>query len=444
MPARTVHDYENLIARLNAIPGFVDQNLAIFDEAIAMKMMQPRLVADLVIEQVTAQMNQSADQTELLAGIRKFPPTIPPAEQERLRAAAIAAYEKQFVPAWHKLHDYLIATYLPHVRPTDSISSLPDGRKDYAILVRRLTTTAVSPEEIHSLGEHEVARIEAQMQGILTGTGFHGTLREFAQSLEASPEQHFKTKEEMLAYCRNIAMIIIPELPNQFRHIPVLLFGVRPIPSDREAATATNAQSPSPDFATPGWFNLNTYQPEKQVKYDKQSLVLHEAVPGHIFQGTIAQTQANLPDIRKFYSNSAYGEGWALYVESIGAQLGLYKDPYSRFGELASERFRAVRLVVDTGIHELGWTRAEALKYFHEHAPEVEDAEIDRYISWPGQALSYKMGELRIRALRTKAEQQLGQSFDVRDFHDVVLRGGRLPLELLGSEVDAYLESARK
>ncbi len=441
MPARTVHDYENLIARLNAVPALVDQNLTILDEAIASQTMQPRVVADLVIQQLATQMNQSASQTELLAALRKFPPTIPPSEQERLRNAAVEAYSQRFVPAWHKLHDYMVNTYLPHVRPVDSLSSMPGGRKAYAILVRRLTTTDISPEEIHSLGEHEVARIEKQMQAILTETGFKGSLQDFAASLEASPEQHFKSKDEMLAYCRNIAKIIEPELPGQFRHIPVLLYGVRAIPPDREAATATNAQSPSPDFTTPGWFNLNTYRPEKQVKYDKQSLVLHEAVPGHIFQGTIAQTQANLPDLRKFYSNSAYGEGWALYVESLGAELGLYKDPYSRFGQLASERFRAARLVVDTGIHELGWTRAQALDYFHSHAPEIEDAEIDRYISWPGQALSYKMGELRIRALRTKAEQQLGDKFDVRDFHDVVLRGGRLPLDLLTGEVNSYLSA---
>ena len=246
----------------------------------------------------------------------------------------------------------------------------------------------------------------------------------------------------MLVYCRNIAKIIEPKLPNQFHHLPMLLYGVRPIPADREAATATNAQPPSPDFTTPGWFNLNTYQPEKQVKFDKESLVLHEAVPGHIFQITLAQAQQTLPDIRKFYFNSAYVEGWALYSESLGDQLGLYQDPYSRFGELSSERFRAVRLVVDTGIHQLGWTREQALQYFHAHAPEEPPAEIDRYISWPAQALSYKMGQLRIRSLRTSAEKRLGPKFDVRAYNDAVIRDGTLPLDLLSEQINAFIAEA--
>jgi len=190
----------------------------------------------------------------------------------------------------------------------------------------------------------------------------------------------------------------------------------------------------------PGWFNLNTYEPEKQVKYDKESLVLHEAVPGHVFQITLAHSQENLPDIRKFYMNSAYAEGWALYAESLGSQLGLYREPASRYGQLASERFRAVRLVVDTGIHQYGWTREQAVEYFGKHAPEESLAEIDRYISWPAQALSYKMGQLTIRELRTKAEQQLGAKFDIREFHDAVLREGTLPLELLKDVVNEYLK----
>jgi uncharacterized protein (DUF885 family) len=219
----------------------------------------------------------------------------------------------------------------------------------------------------------------------------------------------------------------------------MLLYGVRPIPPDREAATATNAQAPSPDFTTPGWFNLNTYEPEKQVKYDKQSLVLHEAVPGHIFQITLAEAQQTLPDIRKFYHNSAYVEGWALYAESLGSQLGLYRDPLHRFGQLSSERFRAVRLVVDTGIHELGWTREQAVEYFRRHAPEESLAEVDRYISWPAQALSYKLGQLHIRQLREQAEKQLGPKFDIREFHDAVLREGTLPLDLLSEQVNRWM-----
>lgn len=439
MPARSVHDYENILARLRGIPAYVDQNIGILDESIASDMMQPRIVADRVIEQIEAQIKQDAEHTELLKAFRSFPASIPPAEQQRLRREALDAYSRQFLPSWRKLRDFMVASYLPHVRSADSISSMPEGRAAYAILIHRLTTTTLSPAEIHKLGEQEVARIEAAMMGILKETGFQGSIADFQQKLDADPAQHFHSKEEMLANSRNIAKIIEPELPNQFRHIPALLFGVRAIPPDREAASATNAQSASPDLSTPGWFNLNTYQPEKQVRYDQESLVLHEAIPGHIFQGSVARQQPNLPDLRRFYSNSAFAEGWALYAESLGAQLGLYKDPYSRFGQLASERFRAVRLVVDTGIHDLGWTRQQAIEYFKGHSPQTSLAEVDRYISWPAQALSYKLGELRIRSLRTKAEQQLGGKFDIRDFNDAVIREGRLPLDLLTEQIDRYI-----
>lgn len=439
MPARTVHDYGNIIARLQKIPVYVDQYIGIMNESVSSRMMQPRIVADLVAQQLATQMNQDAEHSALLAAFRKFPANIPPAEQIKLRKEVTDAYNRNFLPAWHKVHDYIATIYTEHVRPTDSLSSIPNGRRDYAILICRLTTTNMSAEEIHSIGEQEVRRIEPQMQSILTEVHFSGSIADFQKKLDAMPEQHFQSKEEMLAYCRNIAKIIEPELPNQFHHLPMLLYGVRPIPSDREAATATNAQAPSPDFTTPGWFNLNTYRPEKQVKYDKESLVLHEAVPGHIFQITLVEAQQKLPELRKFYGNSAYIEGWALYSESLGSQLGLYKNPYSRFGQLASERFRAVRLVVDTGIHELGWTRDQAVQYFQAHAPEQSLAEIDRYISWPAQALSYKLGQLRISSLRKSAERALGPKFDVRDFNDAVIRDGTLPLDLLSQQVKEFV-----
>ena len=442
MPARTVHDYENIIARLRALPTYIDQNLIILDEAIAAGIMQPRLVADIYIGQVAAQMQQDAAHSELLKAFRAFPASIPPPEQQRLLREATAAYNQQFLMSWQKLHAYLVSTYLPHVRPTDSLSSMPGGKAAYAVLIHRLTTTTMPATEIHKLGEQEVARTEAAMMAILKEANFTGTIQEFQKKMDADSAQHFSSQEEMLAYCRNIAKIIEPNLPNQFRHIPALLYGVRPIPPDREAAEATNAQGAAPDLTKPGWFNLNTYKPEKQVRYDKESLVLHEAVPGHIYQGAVAVQQTQLPDLRRFYSNSAYGEGWALYSESLGAQLGLYKSPYSRFGQLASERFRAVRLVVDTGIHDNGWTREQAVEYFKQHSPQISLAEVDRYISWPAQALSYKMGELRIRALREKAEKALGPKFDVRDFNDAVILDGRLPLDLLSEQIDQFISKA--
>jgi uncharacterized protein (DUF885 family) len=443
MPARTVHDYENLLARLHGVPVYVDQNIDILKESIARGLTQPRLVVDLVTKQMAAQVAQDQATTPLLIAFRHFPSNFPQEQQTKLRDEAVATYEKEFVPAWKKLLEFLQTTYAPKARPQIGLSSLPGGREDYAILVRRLTTTNTSPDEIHKIGETEVQRIETEMLAVARETGFTGTISEFDKKLDSDPAQHFRSKEEMLIYCRNVAKIIEPELPNQFKHIPMMLYGVRAIPEDREQATASNAEAPAPDGSVPGWFNLNTYQPEKQARYDKEALTLHEAVPGHIFQGSLARSQQGLPEFRRFYGNSAYGEGWALYAESLGSQLGLYRDPYSHYGQLSSERFRAVRLVVDTGIHAMGWTREQAVDYFGAHAPEIPVAEIDRYISWPGQALAYKTGQLKILELRKEAEQKLGPKFDIRDFHDAVLRDGRLPLELLQEQVEKYINNTK-
>jgi prolyl oligopeptidase len=439
MPALTVHAAENIIARLRAVPAYVDQNIAISNEAIARGWTQPKIVVELVIDQMKIQVAQDATNTPLLAFLKKLPPSIPEADRTRLRDQATAVFSDQFHPAWNKWLTYMQATYLPKARSNIGVSSMPGGPAAYQALISRATTTSATPAEIHRLGLAEVDRIEADMLAIAHQTGFNGSVSELELKLANAPEQRFHSKDEMLAYCRNAAKIIEPELPNQFKHIPPLLYGIRAIPEDREQASASNAQAPAPDGSAPGWFNLRAYEPEKQVRYDKEALVLHEAVPGHIFQGSLARSLSGLPEFRRFYGNSAYAEGWALYVESLGSQLGVYRDPYNRFGQLASERFRAARLVIDTGIHSMGWTREQAQAYLHDHAPTQALAEVDRYISWPGQALSYKMGQLEILKLRKEAEQKLGPKFDVRDFHDAILRNGALPLDLLDKEVQRSL-----
>ena len=436
MPARTLHDYDNLLARLRAVPAYIDQNIALLDDAIARGMTQPRIVVDLVSAQLASQIAQDQNHTALLAAFRDFPTAIPQSGRARLRAQAADAYEKQFLPAWRKYRDYITGKYARVARAGAGISSIPNGRPDYNILVRLYTTTTNTPEEIHKLGLTEVNRIEGEMRAMLRQAGFQGSIADYERQLDTTPDQHFHGKEEMLAFCRSVAKIVEPELPKLFKSPPGLLYGIRPIPEDREQATATNAQAPLPDHSAPGWMNLNTYQPAKQVKYNKEDLVLHEAVPGHVFQLSIAQALSGIPEFRKFYSNSAYVEGWGLYAESLGVQLGVYKDVPSRFGQLASERFRAVRLVLDTGLHAMGWSRQQAIDYFKEHAPDQSLAEVDRYISWPGQALSYKMGQLRIVQLRREAERKLGTRFDLRDFHDQILRNGVLPLELLQQQVE--------
>ncbi len=424
MPTRTVKDYENIIARLNAVPAYVDQNIALLDEAIRRGLVQPRVVVERVLQQIAAQVGQDADHSALLNAFRRFPSAIPESGRQRLLAEATAAYGERFLPAWKKLQNYMVRTYAPKARESVAMTALPNGRKSYEYMVRSMTTTSMTPEQIHTLGEKEVARIEGEMGAVMREAGFTGTITEFERKLDGSPEQHFHSKDEMLAYCRNVAKIVEPELPRLFKNLPRLLYGVRAIPEDREASEASNAQAGAPDGSRPGWFNLDAYQPEKQVKYTKEALVLHEAVPGHILQGSIQQQIEGLPQFRKarmpLFSSSAYGEGWGLYAESLGAELGVYREPANRFGRLASERFRAVRFVVDTGLHAMGWSRQKALDYFQTHSPSSSISEIDRYIGWPGQALSYKMGELKISELRRSA----------------------LPLEMLEEQVAAYIRTA--
>jgi uncharacterized protein (DUF885 family) len=334
MPSRSVKDYENIIARFSAVPVYVDQNLALLDEAIRRGLVQPRVVVDRVIQQITAQVNQDSSHSALLNTFRHFPSSIPESERQRLSALARAAYEDRFLPAWRKLEKYMVNTYAPKARESTAMTALPNGRKAYEYMVRSMTTTSMTPEQIHKLGEQEVGRIEAEMRAVMREAGFSGTIAEFERKLDASPDQHFHSRDEMLAYCRNVAKIVEPELPRLFKNLPRLIYGIRAIPEDREASEASNAQAGAPDGSRPGWFNIDAYQPEKQVKYTKEALVLHEAVPGHILQGSIQQQIEGLPQFRKtrmpLFSSSAYGEGWGLYAESLGAELGVYRDPARR------------------------------------------------------------------------------------------------------------------
>jgi uncharacterized protein (DUF885 family) len=405
---------------------------------------QPKLVAELVMGQLARQGSMAEDATPLLAAFRKFPSSIPQPERDRLMREARSAYVTAFLPAWQRLHRWMAQQYLPKARKETAVSAIPDGRDWYAKLVRHRTTTTMTPQQIHELGRREVERIEREMTAIATQTGHRGSLLEFQHKLMKDPAQLFRSKEEMLVYCRNIAKLAEPEMPRFFKLLPRMPLGIRAIPEDREAATASHYLAPAIDGTRAGFFMLNAYKPEEQVKYDKPALVLHEGVPGHHFQIALQREIEGLPEFRKLYSNTAYAEGWALYAESLGEEMGIYDDPFKRFGKLTSERFRAVRLVVDTGLHALGWSRDQAVKYFAEHAPDETLAEIDRYISWPAQALGYKIGELKITELRARAQKELGAKFDLREFHDVILRAGPLPLELLEKEVVGWIRSGAR
>ena len=302
---------------------------------------------------------------------------------------------------------------------------------------------ARKPEEIHQLGLSEVARIEREMEQLARSDGFTGPVTQYEAALGKRTGMAFSTQQEMLDYARDVLARVQPALPKLFKRLPKMVVNIRPIPPDREASTASNYEAGTTDGSRPAWFNMNTYRPNEQVKYRMEALVLHETVPGHHMQVGLARELQGLPEFRTVFRAPAFSEGWGLYAESLGTELGVYRDADTRFGQLASEQFRAVRLVVDTGIHAMGWSRDRAREYFAQHTPSESLAEVDRYIARPGQALAYKLGQLEIVRLRRKAEQALGSRFDVRDFHDAVLRNGALPLDLLEPQVDAYIAGAK-
>jgi uncharacterized protein (DUF885 family) len=440
MPARTVADYEPIVTRLEALPLYIDQHLALMQEQLAAGLAQPAVVVDLMLDQVRAQSRPTAAESPLLLAFRRFPQAVPAADQARLRRRAYQAYDRQFVPSWRRLEAFLRDVYRPTARTGVAIESVPDGAAVYAALRRFYTTTSQTAEEIHALGLREVARIEEAMRATAREAGFTGTAADYERMLAAQPGMRFANQAEMLTYARDVVARVQPELPKLFLRLPRMAVGVRPIPPDREASTASNYTGGTADGSRQAWFNMNTYRPAEQVKYRTEALVLHEALPGHHLQQALAREIPNVPEFRRVFLAPAFSEGWALYAESLGPALGtVYRDPATRFGQLASEQFRAVRLVVDTGLHAKGWSRTQAREYFAQHVPSQSIAEVDRYIARPGQALAYKLGELKFKELRARAERALGPRFDVRQFHDVVLRNGTLPLEMLEEQVDAWL-----
>jgi uncharacterized protein (DUF885 family) len=441
MPARTMRDYENIIARLNGIPTLVDQYVALLREQIAARTTQPQIVVDLVLEQVAAQRRMSTAETPLLAAFRGFPAEIRPADQTRLLTAATVAYQQKFLPSWSRLETFLRGTYRRSARASIAVTALPGGRTQYEAAVRFHTTTSMTPEEIHALGLREVARIEQEMEKVARADGFTGPVTAYEASLGNRPGMRFTSQQEMLDYAGDILARVRPTMPKLFKRLPKMPVNIRPIPPDREASTASNYEAGTTDGTRPAWFNMNTYRPQEQFRYDIEALVLHEALPGHHLQTALAREIENLPEFQRAFSTTAFGEGWALYAESLGSELGgvVYRDPPSRMGQLANEQFRAVRLVVDTGMHVMGWSRERAREYFKLHVPAQSLAEIDRYIAWPGQALAYKVGQLKVLELRQRAQKELGSKFDIREFHDVVLRNGRLPLDLLEQQVNEYI-----
>ncbi|MBC8243163.1 MAG: DUF885 domain-containing protein [Verrucomicrobia bacterium] len=443
MPASKANDYEDILARLGGIPALVDQTIVLLQEGLSRGIVPPRVPLRSLPDQVAGQVHIGPMTTPMLAKFKKFPATIPVAEQARLTEAAKAVYADAVRPALKRLHRFLRDEYVPNCRETVGRSALPNGRAWYDYQIKHYTTTTLSPDEIHNIGLREVKRIRAEMEAIRERVGFEGDLHDFFEFLRTDPQFYYETADELLAGYRDICKRADPELTKLFRKLPRQPYGVIPVPSYIEKSVTTAYYQPgSNDAGRAGFFFANTYDLKSRPKWEMEALALHEAVPGHHLQLAIADEIVGLPEFRKYGRYTGYVEGWGLYSESLGEEMGFYTDPYSKFGQLTYEIWRAIRLVVDTGIHAKGWSRQRAIDFFKANAGKTEHditVEVDRYIVWPGQALAYKLGELKLKALRARATAKLGDKFDIRSFHDEIVWNGALPLSILDQRINNWI-----
>lgn len=446
-PTVTVKDYEDRLARLNALPELVDQTIALLTKGLEAGITPPKIALRDVPQQIKSQTEPDPAKNSMLKSFNHFSAEIPMQDQERLRKAAATALKEKVIPAYSKFYEFVNTKYLPGARDTIGMSELPDGKAWYELRARHSTTTTMTPAQIHELGLSEVKRIRAEMDKVIKQTGFKGSFAEFCKYLRTDSKFYYKDSEALLTGYRDICKRVDPQLAALFGKLPRLPYGVKAVPAFSEKSQTTAYYQPgSPDAGRPGWYYANTYALNTRPKWEMEALSLHESVPGHHLQIAIAQEMEGVPEFRKHQSYTAFVEGWGLYSESLGTEMGFYKDPYMKFGQLTYEMWRAVRLVVDTGMHSMGWTRQQAIDFFMANSSKPEHditVEIDRYIVWPGQALAYKIGELKLKELRAYATQELGTKFDIRKFHDQVLDNGALPLDVLERRVKDWVEATR-
>lgn len=442
-----VRDYRDWLARMRDLPRAVDQTIALMREGVKVGNVPPRVLMQRVPAQIAAQIVDDPAASPFYRPFAKFAAGVPESERAALQAEARKIIAERIVPAYRKLQTYFNDAYLPKTRTGIAVADLPNGKTYYDFLAHYYTTTGLSADAIHDTGVKEVARIRAEMEKIKAEVGFKGTLPEFFAFMRTDARFFETTPEALLAHYRAISKRIDPELVKVFRIIPRQPYGVRPIP-DNIAPDTTTAyyQQGASDGSRAGFYYVNLYKPDMRPIWEMMPLSLHEAVPGHHFQFARGLELPDAPMFRRTAYFVAYGEGWGLYAEQLGYDMGLYDDPYDRMGQLAYEMWRAVRLVVDTGMHAKGWSRDRAIAYFKDNAPKTDQDivnEIDRYIGTPGQALAYKIGQMKISELRARAKLALGDRFDLRDFNDAVLETGSVPLETLERHIDAWIAARR-
>ena len=443
MPMSSVQDYDDWLARMASVDEVIRQTMELQEEGRREGYMPPKVLMERIPAQIAAQTVENAEDSPFYIAFRKLPDWMSEEDQLRIREAAKAIIDDKVVPAYRDYKNYFENTYLPASRESIGASELPNGNAFYEYRTRSFTTTSMTPDEIHRLGLNEVARIRAEMQLIIDELEFDGDFADFLHFLRTDPQFYYDDPQELFDAYLAICKRIDPELVNLFGTLPRMPYGLRAIPDNIAPDTTTAYYSrPYADGTRAGYYYVNLYKPEVRPKYEMEVLSVHEAMPGHHLQIALQMELPDMPNFRRFSGFTAFTEGWGLYSESLGYDLGLYKDPYSRFGALTYDMWRAVRLVVDTGMHYKGWTRQQAIDFFKDNAAKTEldiINEIDRYISWPGQALAYKIGQLKIMEIRAKAEKTLGDDFDVRAFHDALLGGGALPLEILETRMNRWL-----